>query len=522
MISTSSSPNNIFIEYSQIFYKYNVPKNPFLDSKKSCVPVTQSVKTNDVIAFGSSAQRSTFKQSSDSGTPLSLKKPDFFFDVPAFIAYYQDPEAGGMNFNTASLAVPVRVVREEAQSLAKQDSRLDELSKKDSALADHQRESYYRRTREAAAGLLRSQPAFPPKQIVLARNTTEASSMAFWLAALQPGDNVLFSTAEHISVKQAFRRHDDHGCPGDSNHASWARFYSQRGKKYDEMMPTLTGINIKTFNPSAKNIAEELGKHITKATKILVISHVDRATGKIFPVKEIIQAARKIKPDIFILVDGAQTLGSLPIVDFDKLGCDAYLASPHKPMGSEVCGLMYVSPKKYPLENFSEIFNRLSAKNEQVILKGVFDPSTGIRSNVNDSLALGDTAVLPTAIDYLTKNHGLQGADFNKISQHREECRNYLSQKLRQLPLGETIRIEIPPYDNCTSFIMNLKISNINQRKLAEILSAQKIFLTYLGEQDCYRISFQPSTSKKELDCFIEKLVEEILKLSPKKLNFVA
>jgi len=57
----------------------------------------------------------------------------------------------------------------------------------------------------------------------------------------------------------------------------------------------------------------------------------------------ICKAARKIKaeknpndPNLFILVDGAQALGNLPKINFEELGCNAYVGTPHKTMKSEV------------------------------------------------------------------------------------------------------------------------------------------------------------------------------------------
>ena len=82
-------------------------------------------------------------------------------------------------------------------------------------------------------------------------------------------------------------------------------------------------------------------RQITPRTVVLVLPHMDNTVGLRHPVQKIAAAARA-KGVKYILVDGAQTLGMVP-VDVTALGVDAYACSPHKwlqtPKG---LGLLYL------------------------------------------------------------------------------------------------------------------------------------------------------------------------------------
>lgn len=83
---------------------------------------------------------------------------------------------------------------------------------------------------------------------------------------------------------------------------------------------------------------------ITPKTKVIMFSHITSGYGTKLPAKELCKLARD--KGIFCIVDGAQVMGTMP-VDVKDLGCDAYVASPHKwllaPKGS---GVLYIARDK--------------------------------------------------------------------------------------------------------------------------------------------------------------------------------
>lgn len=434
-------------------------------------------------------------------------KGDFYFNVPAFIRYYENPELGGCNLNSASLSTPPEEVRNAAKKYFAEDE----------VLNDSGRIPHYESARNVAARLINF--CAHPKQVVLGRNTTEAASTLLGLVGLEPNDRVLLSCEEYPSITKIFTNRFDHRTlKGGAGSSSWPRFFSKQQTPVTDFAPSATGVRIATFDPNLdhKGMERELRRTMTPETALLLVSHVRRDTGQLLPVKEIIECARATKAVIssrplFVVVDGAQALGNRPEVDFNNLKCDAYLASPHKTMQSEVVGLMFVAPQ-HDLTNRSALFNRLSPVTEQAIPLGMFSPSTNIESNVQDRLSLGDVAVLPTTIDYLEKTHGLKGSDFSTIDQRRGECKSYLEKGLAKLRSEKGFEIRVLPRPNQTNLIMNFQVLGVDQRALAEALSERRVFVTYIERdaarptENFYRVSFQPDTTREQIDTFIRTL----------------
>lgn len=79
---------------------------------------------------------------------------------------------------------------------------------------------------------------------------------------------------------------------------------------------------------------------ITPRTKVIMFSHITSGYGTMLPAKELCALAKS--KGIFCIVDGAQVLGTMP-VDVKSLGCDAYVASPHKwLMAPKGTGILYI------------------------------------------------------------------------------------------------------------------------------------------------------------------------------------
>lgn len=94
---------------------------------------------------------------------------------------------------------------------------------------------------------------------------------------------------------------------------------------------------------------------IDKNTCFLAIIHTSNVTGEIFDVKTIVQEARKIKPDLYIMVDGVQYSPSGPI-DVEDIGADAYVIAPYKNYGIKGCGYAHASDRLAALPHWKYVF----------------------------------------------------------------------------------------------------------------------------------------------------------------------
>ena len=89
---------------------------------------------------------------------------------------------------------------------------------------------------------------------------------------------------------------------------------------------------------------EELIRHIDKETCLLSFIYASNITGTLSEVETIIHEARKIKPDLYVLLDATQHIPHSPI-DVEKIQVDAIGFTPYKILGKRGQGIGYVSDR---------------------------------------------------------------------------------------------------------------------------------------------------------------------------------
>ena len=81
-------------------------------------------------------------------------------------------------------------------------------------------------------------------------------------------------------------------------------------------------------------------------TRVVMFSHITSGLGALLPARELCALARE--RGALAIVDGAQAVGQIQ-VDVQALGCDAYVASPHKwMMAPKGTGFMYIRKDVQP------------------------------------------------------------------------------------------------------------------------------------------------------------------------------
>lgn len=143
------------------------------------------------------------------------------------------------------------------------------------------------------------------EEVGLTRNATMGMSYIAQGLDLKKGDQVILTDQEHPGGRCA---------------------YDVRAKRHG-----IEIIEVKIPKPAndPEALIQAFADAITDRTSVLAIPHVTSAFGIILPVKQIIAAVRAKKPDVYVVLDGAQALGhvKVDVIDFD---CDAYFSSPHK------------------------------------------------------------------------------------------------------------------------------------------------------------------------------------------------
>ena len=298
-----------------------------------------------------------------------------------------------------------------------------------------------------------------PEEIAITRNVTESLQIALLGLELKPGDEVLTTTHDYPSMKNALL---------------------QREKR--------EGIIVKTFPfpyppKNLKVLADLFEKNITPKTKLILVCHITNLSGQIFPVKQICQMARK--RGIEVVIDGAHAFGHFDFTQKD-LDCDIYGANLHKWMAAPIgTGFLYVKKEK-----IKKIWPLFPAP----------DPlSDDIRKfeNIGTHPAAMELAVG----EALTFHHGI-GA--KRKEERLRYLRDYWAKKIEKLP-GVKILTSYDPEQSCG--IGTFAVEGMKLEKLADILlNNHKIFTIVINHPDIYGIRVTPSiyTTLRELDLFVE------------------
>jgi selenocysteine lyase/cysteine desulfurase len=144
-----------------------------------------------------------------------------------------------------------------------------------------------------------------------------------------PGTNVVTTGLDHASVRSAV-----------------TQFAEKYGKEERIAEP-----NRETGSVELDAIYEKIDKN----TCFLAVIHTSNVTGEVFDVKTIVEEARKIKPDLYIMVDGVQYSPS-DLIDVEEIGADAYVFAPYKNYGVKGCGYAHVSDRLAKLPHWKYIF----------------------------------------------------------------------------------------------------------------------------------------------------------------------
>jgi len=156
--------------------------------------------------------------------------------------------------------------------------------------------------------------ASDPLSIVYSFNCTDALNLAI-KGVLRRGDHVIATMAEHNSVLRVLTELSDRR----------------------QIDTTLVETNPEgVLDPASVEAA------INARTRLVILTHASNVTGAIQPVAEVGKICAR--HGILFLVDGAQTLGVMP-VDVEAMGCHLYAFPGHKGLlGPQGTGGLYIRP----------------------------------------------------------------------------------------------------------------------------------------------------------------------------------
>ena len=164
-----------------------------------------------------------------------------------------------------------------------------------------------------------------PQRLTLTENVTSGCVLPLWGLPWQAGDELLISDAEHPGVVAACRE--------------LARRHQL----------TITSLPVADLRSSAEAAAtavlERLEAALTPNTRLLVLSHLLWNTGQRMPIAAVARRLETAPKSPWLLVDGAQTLGAIPVAEAAQ-AADIYACTGHKwCCGPEGLGVVSLSER---------------------------------------------------------------------------------------------------------------------------------------------------------------------------------
>jgi selenocysteine lyase/cysteine desulfurase len=163
----------------------------------------------------------------------------------------------------------------------------------------------------------------PADEIAFTQNATMGMSFIANGLELAAGDEILSTNQEHTGGIGGWRL---------------------RAKRHGVVVKELPLADALAKGPDG--VVAMFADAITPRTRVIVFSHITSGRGIKMPARELCALARE--RGVLSVVDGAQAVGQMR-VDVKQLGCDAYVASPHKwllaPKGT---GILYIKREIQP------------------------------------------------------------------------------------------------------------------------------------------------------------------------------
>lgn len=312
--------------------------------------------------------------------------------------------------------------------------------------------------------------------IVYTKNTTEsiniiANGLTSWL---QPGDEIVISQQEH-----------------HANILPWIKL-AQKTQAVLKYIP---------INCDGTLKVEEIEQIVNSKTKIFSLNHISSTLGYVNDIEQISKQVKELS-DAFVIIDGAQSCGHIPVKLTNNI--DAFVASAHKMFGPTGVGILYISDK------FSNVVEPLNFGGQMV------DIATEQEFNYKQlpfkyeagTLNLAGIFGLGAAIDYINL------WKIENIANHIDELTLYFCQRSKELN-------NIYFFNDLTKShgIISLNINNVHSHESSSDLDkygiqtragehCSQIYFATQNTNNNVRISLYAYNTKEEIDYLIDSLKE--------------
>jgi len=324
----------------------------------------------------------------------------------------------------------------------------------------------------------------PPHRLALTENVTMGCVLPLWGLPWRAGDTLLIGDGEHDGVVAACRE--------------LARRFDL---KWQTLRLTASDSPLTEDRQAApeQRVLDALEQALSADTRLVVLSHLLWKTGQRMPIGAVADrlAAHPGRP--WLLVDGAQSFGSLPVAP-EAARADIYAFTGHKwCCGPEGLGGVLLSERLLEASQPTLIGWRTLRSEDQA--GGGFH-----RDGRRFEVATSCTPLLSGLDTSLTLLESV-GSDAERLALIRERAER-LWRGLRELPGCAPWLVE-PPAAGLVSFQPRYRDgSPVPLRAVADRLGERAIWLRHLQGPSCLRACTHVTTTAAEIDLLLDTLRE--------------
>ncbi len=337
-----------------------------------------------------------------------------------------------------------------------------------------------RQIREAIAQALGT----TAETITLTENVTVGCNIPLWGLPWQPGDHILMGDCEHPGVVAAVR---------------------ELCRRYGVSVSTCALSDwLKGADP-----VEIIKQGLQPSTRLVIVSHVLWNTGQLLPMQAIADLCHNHAPHTRLLVDAAQSTGSLPLDQpgwrLPETSVDFYAFTGHKWWcGPAGLGALYVRPEVFAQTAPTYIGWRGVEVDEKA------NPTGWETTGKKFEVATSDYSLWGSLRQAMTiqAEWGDAQARYDRICALSER----LWKGLRELPGVQCVLSDAPPPSGLVSFQLlgiDGQVSPQKHSALAKQLETEKIYVRTLLSPHCLRACVHYLTLETEVDELIARIAAE-------------
>lgn len=256
----------------------------------------------------------------------------------------------------------------------------------------------------------------------------------------------------------------------------WRLLAKRRGIVVREVAlePALTG------GPEA--IVQLFASAMNARTRVVMFSHITSGLGALLPARELCALARD--RGALAIVDGAQAVGQIQ-VDVQALGCDAYVASPHKwMMAPKGTGFMFLRKEVQP--RFWTTLASYQWDNQQDGAFRFMQYGTG---------SVPVTEGLHAALRFI------DGIGMARIERWDAMLTKRLRDGLAKIP---AVRVASPSDPRLASAITTFRVEGVKARALQDALWGRRVRVRAQGEDRGVRLSAHLYVSPADIETVLD------------------